>query len=795
MELISHQDRTLKEHLAGLIQIIEIILGEKQQHFLEFSKLKEIVLILVTYHDLAKSSIYFQLYLAYSLLEKNENHKYYSKEELGTFIDEHKEAHIKWKNNPSLKNHSLTGAWSSLFFWDKEKISYSYQAFIILMVLKAHHGYLKNFEVSEINPSFEMEDLVEISKQLNYSDFEQLANELKLPFQNGDFKSLINNFKVSRFDRKLVERLPENDGENYFKTLFLFSLLVSADKGDLMIEGNTFDRPILKSTFVNNFKQTTLGKKQTAINKLREEAYQLAVDRVNEHGQNNFFSITLPTGLGKTLTAYKVALRIKEQFNPSFRIVYCLPFTSIIDQNGGLFKDIFDLAGINRNVLGIHHHLSKPKYTNEDNIYYSEWEYFAKGWQNEVTVTTFVQIWESIFACHNRQIRKFHNLANSIIIFDEVQAISPKLYPAFEFALESLAKWFGTKFVFVTATQPILLKEKVTELCLNDDSAEYFFSQLDRTVLDTSETDTEITAEELANRVINFFYEQEKSILVICNTIRFSQKVMSNLVDKLDKESLFYLSASIIPFSRNQVLENQIKPKLSNGKPIVLISTQVVEAGVDIDFDVVFRDFAPLPSINQAAGRCNRNSSKGVSEVFIFNSGKNQIYDPTQLGITSTVLKNFTEQIPESLFFDLNNAYYEEVKTKIQDRSNVSNELIKDISKLRFEDVGRKDGYRLIRQDYITYNFFIEVDSSATKIWNQYLDLKKVDDFLEKKKQLQFLRPDLMKYVVKIPDYVLQPNPDERDKVIINRNDWESFYDIKLGYKITKVSENHAEVF
>src|SRR5690625_4718231 len=439
--------------------------------------------------------------------------------------------------------------------------------------------------------------------------------------------------------------------------------------------------PIMGNDTVNGILPSKFIQTKHPINDLREEAYQTAVSRVVSLGEQNFYSITLPTGLGKTFTAYKTALQIKELYAPDFRIVYCLPFTSIIDQNASVFNDILESASIDKGNIGVHHHLSIPDISKEDDIeegFYPNWEYITEGWQSEITITTFVQLWESLFANHNRQLRKFHNLANSIIILDEVQSINPKLFPAFEFVMKAMAKYFNTKFLFVTATQPILLEDKVQELCFKNE-IDYFFSQMNRTLLDTSLLQNEelMNEEELSEIVLADYEESGKSILVICNTIGFSQKLRELLSNSLEESELFYLSASIIPYSREQTLE-AVREKLDNNEPMILVSTQVVEAGVDIDFDTVYRDFAPLSSINQAAGRCNRNAGKGVSKVILFKSGKDKIYDPTQLDITKNVLDSFPTEIPENQFYKLNQNYFRVVKKKIQEGSDISNDLIKD---------------------------------------------------------------------------------------------------------------------
>jgi len=257
---------------------------------------------------------------------------------------------------------------------------------------------------------------------------------------------------------------------------------------------------------------------------------------------------------------------------------------------------------------------------------------------------------------------------------------------------------------------------------------------------------------------------------------------------------IFYLSAAIIPHSREHLLENEIKKKLAKNIPIILISTQVVEAGVDIDFDVVYRDFAPLSSINQAAGRCNRNFSKGISSVFLFRSGKEKIYDPTQLDITNKVLEKFEMEIPENQFYELNKNYFEAIKSKIQDDSVLSEGLIKSILSLKFEDVGTNKKYRLIVEEYKSHSFFIPINDESEKLWNKYLAAISIEEHFKRKTEIKLLMPKLMRYVVRIPDYVYKPISGDKDKSLIFDEDWPNFYDERFGYR-KPINESVLEIF
>lgn len=783
MELISHDDRTLKEHLSGLKNIIDTLLKEKTQNLFKIEELNKTVNLLITYHDLGKASKYFQCYLVNSLISKNKTHKYYSQDELNKFLQDNKKYLVELQNNFDLKKHSSYGAWMTLFNGNKYDI-YDINKFMIINIISSHHGYLKNFDVAYFNPRNFSETLEKISDTLDFQYLEKMFSSLNLNFSHGNIKELLNNIKIRKINKLIENITSERNGKYYFKMLFLFSILLSADKGDVMLNNNKeINRILLSSNVIENYKRKNFVLKNS-IDNLRESAYSTILKNLSTNYKKNIYSITLPTGLGKTLAAYKVALKLKELYFPSFRIIYCLPFTSIIDQNAGIFKNILKESDISENNVNIHHHLSVPK-INDDDSTYAEWEYLTEGWQNEINITTFVQLWDSIFSCHNRQLRKFHNLANSIIILDEVQQMNPGLYPAFEFAIKCLSDYFNTVFIIITATQPILLENIRCELCEISGRNDYYFLKLNRTKIITELMKKDKMEEnELTKIIKQNYYAKPCSTLVICNTIKYSQNLFKNILAQeiISNDNIFYLSAALIPYSRKLVLDG-ISEKLKRKENIILISTQVVEAGVDLDFDLVYRDFAPLPSINQAAGRCNRNNtSKNTSRIYIFKSGKHKIYDPTLLNITNQIFANYPNEIKENQFYNLNSEYFKLVKEKIQEKSSVSNELIQCVLKLQFERICDNDNFRLISKKYITNNFYININEESNKLWNKYLSYFSIKEHFERKRKIKMLLPELLQFVVEIPIYIYKPNNIDKNKLIINDEDWNSFYDIEFGY-------------
>ena len=218
--------------------------------------------------------------------------------------------------------------------------------------------------------------------------------------------------------------------------------------------------------------------------------------------------------------------------------------------------------------------------------------------------------------------------------------------------------------------------------------------------------------------------QADKSFLIICNTIKSSQEIYQRLTAKFGE--VLYLSSSILPFKRIEVI-NQIKK--TEGRQLV-VSTQVVEAGVDIDLNIVYRDFAPMDSINQSAGRCNRNGEKGGGFVKLFDLDKAKyIYDPILTNLTREILRGYEAQIPEAKLYDLNVAYAKAVRERKAEDNDKSADLIKAMQELRTEDIAHD--FKLIKEDYRNYNIFIPVDEKAEAIWEKYKDCCKVEDDFE----------------------------------------------------------------
>ena len=342
------------------------------------------------------------------------------------------------------------------------------------------------------------------------------------------------------------------------------------------------------------------------IDILRQKILNSCIEKAS--APRGIFSLTVPTGGGKTVASMAFALN-HAAANSMKRIIYVIPYTSIIEQNAKVFRDILG----QENVVEHHSSVSYELSENADELEYRS-ALATENWDAPVIVTTAVQFFESLYANRSSKCRKLHNIANSVIIFDEAQMIpSNNLRPCVA-AIAELVRAYNATAVLCTATQPAIdemlleysKKESVVELCPDVDG---MFEKFRRT---SFEKEGRLTTDELVSRL-----ESQQQVLCIVNTRKFAQEVY----EALPSEGRFHLSTLMCPVHRKQKLD-EIRERLKSGKTCRVVSTSLIEAGVDVDFPRVFREMAGLDSILQAAGRCNREGKRSAesSIVTVFES-------------------------------------------------------------------------------------------------------------------------------------------------------------------------------
>lgn len=334
--------------------------------------------------------------------------------------------------------------------------------------------------------------------------------------------------------------------------------------------------------------------------------------------EKGLYQLTVPTGGGKTLTSLRFALRHAEHHKMD-RIVYVVPYTSIIDQNARIARSVFASVEESGGQIVLEHHsnLTPEQDTAENKL-------LAENWDAPIVYTTAVQLLETLFASGTRGARRLHQLANAVIIFDETQTIPIRAVHLFNNAVNFLSGQCGSTVVFCTATQPLLdkVESKKGAARLAADSQMMpdvgdLFRKLRRAKIEDKYKPGGWTEEEVAATALQLL-DEAGSVLIVVNTKAQARNLYLRLHGKAGH--IHHLSTSMCPAHRVKVLE-QVKCCLdpANPSPVICVSTQLIEAGVDVDFGSAIRYLAGLDSVAQTAGRCNRNGLRPAGRVLIVN--------------------------------------------------------------------------------------------------------------------------------------------------------------------------------
>lgn len=477
--------------------------------------------------------------------------------------------------------------------------------------------------------------------------------------------------------------------ERYMEIKMLYSSLVDADfletehfmEEEAVPRGGFDTMEQLKErleTYLENKKWLTA---QTGINGMRTEILETAAHqgRTRERG---IYTLTVPTGGGKTISSLRFALHHAVEHGLE-RIIYVIPYVNIIEQTAEQFREILG----SRNVL---EHHSNILYEEEDERDQRRFQLASENWQATVVITTAVQFFESLFHNKPSRCRKLHNIANSVIIYDEVQMLPVSQWIPCVQALEELSRSYRATQVLCTATQPAMtFPQKTLPLELIREPKRYF-GKFKRVTFRNSGL---LPLEEVAEKI-----EGNEQVLCIVNTKRTAQSLYKLIVEK---EGVFHLTTMMVPVHRKEVL-GQIKERLKAGKPCKVIATSLVEAGVDLDFPYVMREQAGLDSILQAAGRCNRNGSRSfgesITEVFELE-GKIHASIRQQVDAARYVMRQYEQW--DSL--EAIEAYFKFWRD-LRGEENLDQKQVMDkIGRYAFRDVA--EAFQLIEND--TYTVYI----------------------------------------------------------------------------------------
>lgn len=395
---------------------------------------------------------------------------------------------------------------------------------------------------------------------------------------------------------------------------FLFSCLIDADRIDTAdferpkaaryrLNGQYTAWPVLIDRLEKHLQGFTL---RNPVDQIRRSISEHCRDgAIRDKG---VYTLTVPTGGGKTLASLRFALHHAENRKMD-RVIYVIPFTSVIDQNAKVVRDILEPTKDERGRVVLEHHsnLTAEQQGWKEKI-------LTENWDAPVVFTTSVQLLEVLFGGGTRGARRMHQLANSVLIFDEIQTLPVNCVHLFCNAMNFLVEHCGSTVVLCTATQPLLNgvdpSKGVLKFTKNNDlmpDVKRLFDDLKRVEVLNRRKPSGWTDEEIARLALDEVV-QGGSCLVIVNTKKSAQMLYRLCREAAGVQS-FHLSTSMCPAHRKEILD-QIRKLLDDESPVLCVSTQLIEAGVDVDFGAVIRYTAGLDSIAQAAGRCNRNGKQ-----------------------------------------------------------------------------------------------------------------------------------------------------------------------------------------
>lgn len=624
----------------------------------------------------------------------------------------------------------------------------------VTAVIAHHHGNLPDlatqstriFKTGDNDPTAQLKKFL---ASVNENDL-PLSNFLQLLQAHNSFtvfqhEAVIDNLcGINLYNRRIPDPL-----ELFVNTQFGFASLIESDKRDAGCN-TQYNREkhseYIKQHFLTRLEATLQEfEPKSELDELRTEMRKQAVSSIRTKltEGKRVFTLSAPTGAGKTLMLLRLAAEIMQhdlEHKPDacLAVTYTLPFLTITEQTEAICRRIYsdnedavlrvDSKSENKRVDEIQKQLEANP--NEENLRNLMSEIFSEHtFDHPFIITTFVQIFETLISNRNSTLLRLPNFARTIFLIDEIQALPPRLYTFFTAYLDEFCQRFDSYAVISTATMPflemknegkadenpLLLFKRYTKPCELLDSDHFKAGVFNRYRINRLVRD-DFSIDDLAQIVS----KQTRSSLIVLNTIKDTQDLYEKLAED-DDDSCCYvlLNTHFTPRDRRKKIR-LCKRKLKHKKRVVLISTQLIEAGVDIDFPVLYRDMCPLPNVIQSSGRCNRNGENlfGIGEVYLFELIKERGKSSSELiyGRTLEWFLKFTREevkdgVIESEMFEVQRKFFDRVSRDLviglhEPENSPSINMVKCINELAFEQLGR---FRLIDDESYReeFRFFV----------------------------------------------------------------------------------------
>ncbi|HJV45798.1 MAG TPA: CRISPR-associated helicase Cas3', partial [Bacillota bacterium] len=507
----------------------------------------------------------------------------------------------------------------------------------------SHHAYLQDF----LTPDFESPYVYRVrdkqAKELE--SFEELTQHFFQTVMNeSDFEAYVN--EAANEIQQFLAKEPSDNPEKplMFLAKFIFSVLIDADRTNtrrfeegILVEPELNHKELFKNYTTKLLEKINLLQENPhanlTINLLRSEMSYLCEEFAKK--PSGIYTLSIPTGGGKTLASLRYALEHAKQYNKK-RIIYVVPYTTIIEQNA---EEIRNLLKDDEHIL--EHHSNVVEEANKSDEHEEgrptlnqKWKLASDNWDTPIILTTMVQFLNVFYAKGSRSSRRLHNLSETVIVFDEVQKVPVSCVSLFNEAVNFLKKYAHTSILLCTATQPALdfVRHKLEidgEIVQNLDRVIDAFQRVE--IMDKATKGT-FNTHELSDFIKERMGEGN-SMLVILNTKSVVKRLYQLLQSEMKDVPIYHLSTNMCAAHRKKVME-EIKKYLETKQRVICISTPLIEAGVDISFEYVVRSLAGLDSIAQAAGRCNRHGEREKGTVYLIDhvEEKLDLMEEVQIG-------------------------------------------------------------------------------------------------------------------------------------------------------------------
>ena len=552
------------------------------------------------------------------------------------------------------KNHSLLSAYIFLLNnnFENRDLLFGFLAIV------SHHGDVENFY--QLGEAKYLDEQFINSKELNFLD-EVLTHAKKLKLYSsveGDYERLKGIGQGLKEHLLMFEFMEKFDYKDFIDFKKLYASLIYADKFEAIF--NIEQKPKIA---LDN-KILTKHIDAFPYHKKRDNFRKFVLN--NFDSSHKLFTLTAPTGYGKTLTALEFALKFKKE-----KLIFALPFTSIIDQTEKVIGDIFKQSEVE--IFKIHHKTTIDESVRLDR--YSELKFLMSSFSGDINITTLYQIIFALFGNKNRDNVKFNQFRNAVVIIDEAQAIPYKFRQDFIRLCELVSEQMNTVFIFMSATMPIM-SDGFREISNLD-----YFKEQNRYVLKW--LSLENGQESLMEKVR--VQAKTKHTLCVVNTVKKAQELYLKFRDEFES---YCLNGYMTDSDKSRVVE-KVSQRLEQSKEkILLISTQSIEAGIDLDFEVGFREVAPISSIIQTAGRVNRHFGENQGTLYIFDDicqYSDLIYGDLQQ-ISQAIFEVLQNgDVEESNILEISELYFSKIKNQLE-----SFYIEAEIEKLEFFTINKK---------------------------------------------------------------------------------------------------------